>query len=327
MPTIIDVANRAGVSPATVSRALGNSVGVSSEKKKRIFEAIEELDYKTDKIQKGRQERRRIVLITTMAVPELIRGIEKICCRRDYELMIVPVGIEVQTLEKAYAKLADLEEFIAGILVYGLSCDERSICRIKEHFKVVVMGDNEACGTYIVGSDNVSASKDIVNHMIQKGHRKIALITGNPLDARVKAFSSEREVGYMKAFLENGIEYNSDWVMKGEITEESGYELTKKLLSGEREIDAIFCVSDAIAMGCLQALHEMNVVVPHDVAVCGFDNARESKWSIPRLTTVEQNLTEMGMRAAGLLFDLLEGGEYENCKIYVKHSLIYRDSL
>ena len=279
------------------------------------------LDYKTEKVRKSCEDRQRIVLITNMADIDLINGIESAIKEKGYSLLVITVGIEIQTMAEVYDQLICLKQFVSGVLIYGLFCDEKIIKTIKKDFAVVVLGDNEMCGTYIVGIDNIAASREMVNGIIKRGCKRIALITGDQKNARVRTFSYEREIGYMKALLEGGIKYDPGIVMTGAITEDAGYELTKKLLDKNCGIDAIFCISDAIALGCLQALHERNIAVPKDIAVCGFDNTRASKWSIPRLTTIEQNLNESGARAAQLLCSLIHGGDYENCKIYVKNRI------
>ncbi|MBS5523041.1 MAG: LacI family DNA-binding transcriptional regulator [Clostridiales bacterium] len=324
MATIVDVAKYAGVSIATVSRVLNQSKGVSEEKKKRIFEAIDVLGYQSgaDKNEK----KRYMVLVCSICQPDILKGVEVQAGEMDYELLVLPCREENLDISSVLSELQEIREKIAGILLLDMRHDSSDIEQLKAVYPVVVIGEYNPCGTYVISADNEAASRDMVAYLIHQGCKKIGLLTSDRADKAGVRISVERDVGYMRALLENNIAYDSGLVIAGEFSFEGGYHCVMELLNRKLYPDALFCISDKIALGAVRALYERGLRVPEDMMVCGFDNERFCSWCVPSLTTVDQNLKGIGMQAVRTLAALVQGGEYKNCRIYSQHRLILRDS-
>jgi LacI family transcriptional regulator len=310
MPTIVEVAKRAGVSIATVSNVIRGTKRVSPEVEQRVQAAIRELDYYPNEIARSLKVKQTRMLgivvpdITNPFFPEVIRGAEDVAFERKYFLVTAntdeQIGRERRILSALRAYRAD------GLL---LACapggDAAHIQRLLDAGLPVVCLDRPVLGadTDAVLLDNVRGSRECVRHLIEMGHRRIGFITG-----RLKAeIARERLRGYEEALTEADIDIDPALIMEGDFREDSGYRLGSLLLRKRLKVTAIFGSNRVMTQGVLRALDEQGLRCPEDIALATFDELAMDRSFQPRLTAVVQPSYEIGARAATMLIDRIEG--------------------
>lgn len=161
-------------------------------------------------------------------------------------------------------------------------------------------------------------------YLIKSGNRKIATITGPDLDRIVD--SKERLKGFKECLIDNHLELKPEYIQNGNFSYESGYLATKKLLALDNPPEAIFIAEDQMALGAISAATELEKNIPNDLAIIGFDNIIQAKYSNPKLSTVSQPKTEMGKKAAEILINLIEGNAINERQVIFKPKLIIRET-
>jgi len=327
MSTIKDVAKRAGVSVATVSRVINGSSRVSPATSLKVRQAVAELDYRPNllgrNLRKTRSER-VLVLIPDIANPfyaEIVKGIEDVASRHGYSIMLCNTDSDPER-EKRYIKmlksrLADGAIFMASEMT-GDELTELSLeipivqcCEYKADLPITH-----------VSIDNETAACKAVNHLICLGHKRIAFI-----GAKNQFLSSAlRQEGYIRALKEAGIGFDPALCGYGDYSYESGFRIMKQLLGLDPRPTAVFCVSDLMAVGAAGAAMEDDLRVPEDLAVCGFDNIYFSWMFKPALTTVSQPMYDLGCTAMEALLNLIEGKSEGKSEYFLEHELIIRES-
>jgi len=310
MSTIIEVAKRASVSIATVSNVIRGTKRVSPKLKERVQNAIRDLDYSPNAIARGlkAQQTRMLGLvlpdITNPFFPGIIRGAEDTAFDRDYFLVTTntdeQIGRERRLLGALRSYRAD------GILLAPApGSDFGHIRRTIASGLSVVFLDRQVMGvkTDAVLLDNVRGARECVRHLLQLGHRRIAIITG-PLTLQN---ARERLQGYEEALRESDIEIDQVLIYQGDYRMESGHRLTIELLKGRAKATAIFVSNGVMTVGVLNAFEELSVECPRDISLATFDDLTLDQSSHPHLTAVVQPSYEMGARAATLLMDRIEG--------------------
>ena len=310
MPTIVEVAKRARVSIATVSNVIRNTKRVSPELQERVQAAIRELDYYPNEIARSLKVKQTRMLglvlpdITNPFFPEIIRGAEDTAFERGYFLVTAntdeQIGRERRTLSALRSYRVD------GILLASAPGTDTSHIRstIASGLPLVCL-DRPVSGvkTDAVLLDNVRGGRECVRHLIQRGHRRIAIITGllQAQNAR------ERLKGYEDALREADIPLNPALVLEGDFREGSGYRLGKLLMQKRVKPTAIFACNGVMTLGVLKAFEETGVRCPEDMALATFDDLAVDRSFHPHLTAVVQPSYEIGARAATILMDRIEG--------------------
>lgn len=324
MVTIVDVAREAKVSTATVSRVLNNNLSVSDEKIERVKNAIEKLGYRVSTNAENAKEAKYIALVSCVNISELIDGVAEETERRGYHLLTILKPDAARNIKSIMEEILDIGDKLAGMLLLNIKHDEEDIQQLKKHFPVVVVGEHTCCGTYVVSTDNQKACRDVVSYFVKKGRKQIAFLTLGQRGGVETQLSLERRAGYIQGILENGMEYNPDLTASGDFSCEGGYEAARKLVRTGVEFDAVCCISDKMAAGCIKALREAGRKIPEDVAVCGFGNQEWTEWIEPAITTVDQDMRGMGKEAARILDAMIKGEEGRNSKVYIEHRLVER---
>jgi len=306
VPTKIeDVARRAGVSTATVSRVLSGKPYVSDALRQRVLETIQELDYRPSRVARSlRVQRSSIIglIISDIQNPfftSVVRAVEDVAQQRGYAVFLCNSDEDVDK-ELTYIELM-LAEQVAGMIVSPTASSNEVYRRLVEQRVPVVAIDRRVDGVPMdtVVSDNVQAACAVVSHLIENGYRRIGAILGIP-DASTGA---ERYQGYVTALAHYGMPLLPELVRSGLPRSQNGYELTLDLLAQSQPPDAIFTGNNLLTIGALRAIHEVGLGIPDDVALAGFD---EMDWMFlvkPALTVVMQPAYEMGQRAAELLLE------------------------
>ena len=215
---------------------------------------------------------------------------------------------------------------VDGLIIVGSNIQEKnfSLALLEQEIPFILVESNFSDPRVnCIWVDNIEGAYLATNHLVEKGHRKIAHITGN-LYYQV---ALDRLEGYKKALLEAGIEYSEELVVSGNFVWQSGYETMKDVLRHHPQCTAVFVASDAMAYGALQAISEAGLIVPDDIGIIGFDDLEFSNLTNPALTTIRQPRYQMGQKAMEMLTDILQGEEKNGIKISLNPELIIRRSV
>jgi LacI family transcriptional regulator len=330
MATIVEVAERAGVSIATVSNVIRGTRRVSPKLTERVQAAIHELNYSPNEIARSLKVRQTRMLamvlpdITNPFFPEIIRGAEDTAFERGYFLMTANTDEQIGRERRIVAALRSYR--VDGVLLASASgTDTSHLKSIIDAGVALVCLDRTVPGvkTDAVLLDNVRGARECVRHMIQKGHRRIAIITG-PLDVQT---GRERLRGYEEALREADIPAEKSRILEGDFRHDSGYRLGRQIMEQTVRPTAIFVCNGVMTLGVLKAFEELNIRCPKDIALATFDDLAVDSPFHPHLTTVVQPSYEMGARAAGILIDRIEGHiSREPTTVRVAPTLIIRES-
>lgn len=305
MVTQMDVARRAGVARRTVSNVVTGFPYVSADVRERVRRAIDELGYVPNHAAQQLRTGRSGVI--ALIVPEVGVGyFGELCNLIVEEAAAYGIGTVVaQTHGSRERELAEIERVLAlqpdGIIASPLELTPDDIDSIGRRVSLSLIGEHffdADAGSIAI--DNVAASFAVVTHLIRSGRARIAYVgTAGPSPR----FNELRREGYLSAVRAAGLPVIAEAQAQDFTTPDghhAGLELAARIRAGE-EIDAVFCVTDEVAIGVLRALHDANLRVPADVAVAGFDDITEGRYSTPRLTTVAPDKHDIARRAVAIM--------------------------
>jgi DNA-binding LacI/PurR family transcriptional regulator len=329
MATIYEVAQQAGVSTATVSRAINGKVPVAALTRRRVESAIRTLRYEPNHVARSlvtaTTDTIAIVLpdITNPFFPDLVKGIQLLADERRYTVLLLNTGADVEREE--HSLLALRRKRVDGVILVGMAMKgDRIVRALGADVPVVVLDRSiSRLDATLVALDNIEGARLATQHLIDLGHQAIAHITGPeglPLVA-------QRLSAYRKTLRAADIRPGPDLVVAGDFTEDGGYRAVGRLLAGGSRFTAIFAANDLSAIGAMAALKAHGLSVPGNVSVVGFDAIHLSAYSTPPLTTVRQPAYEMGRKAAELLIDSIRATSvHRPMKVLFKPDLIVRQS-
>lgn len=330
MANIYEVAKRAGVSTATVSRVLSNAAVVAPDTKKRVLAAVERLGYVPNAAAKNlRMLRTRKLLVTLPDISRplfslILQGIEESANREGYSVLLGDTqydqGREERYAAMLYQKEADGLIFLGRKLSKGVELFVRSVHDSRAPV-VNALGFVPQFGIPSVQIDNAAAGVDVMEHLYRLGHRKIGIVTGPALSF----VSAERVRGAMARAKKQRADRHVI-VMHGDFSVESGVVAGERLLGRKDPPTAIFCCNDEMAMGVLHTARHRKLHVPDDLSVVGVDDIRYARFFEPPLTTVSQPMREMGEHAVRVLLGILNGGEKPPECVRLPHTLVVRAS-
>jgi LacI family transcriptional regulator len=307
MATIRDVSRLANVSVSTVSRVLNGVVPVSDTKRTAVLDAIERLGYRPNVFARSLATNRSGgigVVVNELSSPmyaAIIQGIEAVIEAQGLH-MIVSSGHATRQLERTSYQFLKERRTDALILQLEATPDDDILAWSGHETPIVVVGRYiEELADRCIHLDNVYGGYIATRHLIERGHRRIAHITGNMAlkDAR------DRVDGYRRALFEAGIPYEEPLLVEGNFVEEGGQNGMQRLLDRDTGFTALFAANDQTAAGAMSVLRARCLRVPEDVSVIGFDDVFLAKYVYPTLTTVRQPLVEMGKAAAWLTISAL----------------------
>jgi LacI family transcriptional regulator len=308
-PTLKQIASQLGISITTVSKALKGYSDVSEKTKKAVIDLANQLNYTPNSfaVNLRTKESKTIGLIIPTLVHDffssVIDGILEEAEKRDYMVIILQSNEKVE-LEKKQIDLL-LNKRVDGILM-SLSNETGDFEHLKtiiSHNTPLVLFDKIAklvnCSKVTI--NDRKAAYDAVCYLIKKGYKKIAHFRGSYLPQN----SIDRFLGYKKALEDNNIIYDPSlvFVCENNMDFEDGYENAKKVVNEHPEIDAIFAVTDLVAVGIIKYLNEVDIAIPRQIAVLGFSNWFMSSVITPKLSTIDQPGFEIGRKSASILFD------------------------
>ncbi len=329
------VAERAGVSQTTVSFVLNRNenAGISGETRQRVLDAVRELNYVPDvsarALAKGRSSNIALILgkphrqiFIDEYVPTILTGLNEVMQAHGYRILVQL--LDEATESDIFTRLIRGKE-VAGAIINLTSDSTREVEQllpyVRARFPLVTL---DAVHPEIpsVRVDKLEGTRQIVQHLVSLGHRRIACITYAPPDRR---HVSERLDTYRAVLSEAGIAYDEALVQIGAYDPETGYQAMKSLLASA-QFTALYAMNDVMAFGAITALHEAGLRVPQDVAVVGFDDIRLARYAVPPLTTVHEPDIEHGRRAGELLIDLINGVEPPEKHVRLATRLVVRQS-
>lgn len=325
MATIKDIAQKANVSPATVSRVLNYDAGLSvgQDTKRKIFEAAEALNYTK---YKNKQKKADQVL-------RLVQWYNDEEELEDLYYLAIRLGIErkaeelnVQLVKESLSELSDTKT--DGIIALG-KFDAKHIKTLKKMKQPLLFVDYDgmSAGFDSLVVDFHQAVDLVIDHFIKEGHEKIAILAGVEF---TKDYHNEIADPRLRLFTERLRQLkllNSQYEITGDFTVEGGYQALKKFLQSEKEIpSALFAASDAMAVGALKAIHEAGLKVPADISVIGFNDVSVAKYVTPALSTIQVPTEWMGELALETMVQIEKDEAPVPRKITIGTKLILRES-
>jgi LacI family transcriptional regulator len=330
--TIKDIARMAEVSTATVSMILNSKDGnISTVTREKVLRIVKENNYIPNTMARSLVTRQTKTIglvipdIVNPFFPELARGAEDKASEAGYSIIYCNTDDDLEKEEKYINMLA--EKMVDGIVFTHSAKRTNGLSPIDRGNIPVILIDRDLESSNVKGKvlvDNLEGAYKAVKHLIDKGYKKIAFITG----ALTSTTAKDRLAGYRKALEDSGIEYNNNYIRAGQYKSEWGLTAVKQLLDEGIDFDAVFCGNDLIAISVIKLLKSKGYNIPNDVGVVGFDDIYMASVVEPGLTTIKQPNYEMGYKAVELLIEVLEksGEAAEQKTIILDTELIVRKS-
>jgi LacI family repressor for deo operon, udp, cdd, tsx, nupC, and nupG len=309
-PKIKDIAQRLGVSPATVSRALSGTGLVAEPTLSRIREAASALNYRPNVSARNLRTRRSmavLMVVRDIGNPfylEVMKGVEQAAREAGYSVLMGNTENDPDREIEYFDMLRDGHADGMILMTGKLPSSLRDDPALADLPLVIALESIEGLGLPHVQVDNMAAAREAVAHLVGLGHRRIAHITG-PVP---EVMASQRRDGWRAAIAEAGISMPDQYEQRGDYLLRTGQVLCGTLCDLPQPPTAIFCGNDEMAFGALHELHRRGIAVPGEVSVVGFDDIYLSEAVFPPLTTVSQPRAEIGSEAMSLLLDIIGMG-------------------
>lgn len=328
MASIKDVAKLAGVSTATVSRVLNNNPNVSNKNRALILNAINELNYRRDRVARSLRVNKSLIIgliISDIENPfftSVVRGVEDIAHENGYSVLLCNSDESIEK-ERLYLDVL-LAEKVTGIIISPTSDLDNSDYRAVQELIPMVAMDRRMLDlkldTVIV--NNIQGAYEATKHLIKLGHQRIGFIGGSHHNTT----SKEREEGYIRALVEAEIAIDPQLIKSTNFKMDGGYNASKELLSMKNPPTAIFMGNNLSTLGALNYIHEQEKKIPNDIAVIGFDDMPWAPSLDPPLTVVSQPAYQLGHTAAKVLIDRINNKDNEYQEVILECNLLVRVS-
>jgi len=325
-----EVARKAGVSIATVSRVINNSPNVNPETRLKVHQVIKSLKYKPSRVAKRLRNKNASgnllgVLIPDIQNPfyvEVLRGIEDVAYEKNYALITCNFSQD-EKKAKLYHDILQSES-IDGLIAAPTGEHDQNVINLVKAGLPIVCVDRGLVGVDVdvVLVENKKGAFSAVDYLAKAGYKRIAYIAGLP---QIPS-SRQREEGYREALIHNGLPVDSNLIKYGDSRHISGVKLCDELLNLNPPPDALFTGNNLITLGALETIHRRGLNIPKDIAIIGFD---DMYWSIslnPPLTAVRQPAYEIGRRAAEQLINRINDPSRPTVSIVLKTELMIRSS-
>jgi LacI family transcriptional regulator len=323
--TIRDVARRAGVGVGTVSRVLNDSPAVSAQTRDKVLSAIAELDYSPNVIARRLSLGKTLTIaviapfFTRPAVVERLRGVESVLSQTEYDLVVYNVE-SANRYEASFRDVPRAERF-DGLLIISLRPPEAQVKRLLDFGGPTILVDITHPDFSRVVIDDVEGARKATQHLLDLGHRRIGFLSDFADSTFQFTANRDRYTGYEHALAAAGIAIRQEYSVHGEHSRESAYEQAHKLLVEERPT-AIFALSDTLATGVLEAASNLELAVPEDLSVIGYDDIEMAEYL--NLTTIRQQLFESGVRGGELLLEAIDAPPESPRRILLPTELVVR---
>jgi DNA-binding LacI/PurR family transcriptional regulator len=332
-PTSSDVAAAAGVSRSAVSFAFNSPHRISTSTRERILAAAQAIGYTPHTLarmlQAGQTQSLGVLLPQDLATvlenpyyPRFLMGVGQVCDQEGFTLLLTPPLRDSMLKAIPYAA-------VDGFIVCGLETDRGEVAELERRGMPFVLVDSDPQENVpSVDVDDRGGARDVVRHLLELGHRRLAVLSIDPgprlAERGYRGPLARRMAGIAEALAGVGLTMDDVALSEVPVTRADGYRATKALMA-ESSPTAIAVMSDVLAFGAMDALHDLGVDVPGGVSVTGFDDLAESAWLRPRLTTVRQAITTKGRTAADFLIAAIRGEDQHPHQL-LNTSLIVRES-
>ena len=334
MPTIRDVAKKAGVSIATVSYVLNDSGTVGDATRQRVLEAVAELGYRPSAIARGLQAREsRMIGYSWRPVPpnqfnpileKFIHSTAEAAARHGYHLLTFPFPEPYDELD-VYRGMVESDR-VDGFILPNTNWNDRRIRYLQDvSFPFVAFGrSNPEWHFPWVDVDGADGIHQAMVHLLELGHQRIACLAWSEEDV----VGLHRLQGYRTAMASAGLTIDSDWIIRIENDYHHAYRAAQTWLAlpSDRHPTAVVALSDLMAIGVMNAVADAGLAVGRDLAVSGFDDAPVTDYLRPSLTSLRQPIAEVCERVMTMLMDQMQGREPQPAQVLLKPRLIVRDS-
>jgi len=327
-PTIIDVARQAGVSKSTVSRVIrGEGASVREATRRRVEEAIAALGYEHNAVASSlRTERTNTIMLAIPDIanpfwPDVARGVQDVMDEQGIAVVFANSDWEGRR-EKAFLRMASRNRF-DGVLINPIATDNDELRALS--LPIVLIGSREDFPDFdTVGSDSYGAACQALDYLASLGHSRIGLIRGRGKSR--PGYSRLR--GYLDYGRESGLPLDESYVVQVNFDFEGGGQGLRHLLSPSAPLPqpptAILAANDILALGALQAAHELDVDVPGALSIVGMDDIFAAATTTPPLTTMAKPKYEIGRKAAGMLLERIEGGGQERPQRHILSCTLHK---
>ncbi|HCS80359.1 MAG TPA: LacI family transcriptional regulator [Alteromonas macleodii] len=327
MPTIYQVAERAGVSLSTVSRVLNGKASVNKVLKERVEKAVKELNYRPNSVARSLANNRTDsvgVLVPELNAPffgDLMQAVESTLRAADKHV-IISVGRNCLETEK------DAVEFLISrncdaLIMHAEALSDEYLLELNQSKLPVALVNRQVEGLpdACTSLDNEKGGYLATRHLLELGHKDIAYISG-PTD---KCDASLRLEGHKRALSEAGLPTNPQLIFNGDYSEEDGKIGLLELMARDVPFTALVCANDWMASGAISCARDLGMSLPHDLSVVGFDDVVFAHHVFPRLTTVSNPIAEMAEMSAKYILNKVYG-QANNVQLYFEPSLVVRES-
>ncbi len=325
-----DVAALAGVSMKTVTNVVHERPYVAGETRSRVLAAIAELDYRPSLA--GRQLRGVRSNILTLAVPRvdepylgaLSHAIIAAATVRGFTVLIDETGGRPAHEREAVEGYPG--HGIDGVIFSPLAADPAHLAATSTRRPLVLLGEQLATGSAdYVAIDNAASARDVVRHLLDRGRRRIGFLGAQP--DRPSAVGELRRQTFVDELERAGIRARPSWQIEAdEFSRDSGARLAGRMLNRGTRLDALVCASDLLAIGALRSLRKRGIRVPDQVAVVGWDDVVDGRWSSPTLTTVSPDLPYLAEQSLEALIRRIDGDRSPGRTVVVPHRIVIRES-
>jgi len=332
--TIRDLAKRAGVSIATVSRVLNNYPDVSEETKQKVMALVKEMNYRPSQAARSLVTRRSNIIgvfflqdhVNAMILhpffQEVMVGFKRAVGRAGFDLLFF-TSQKPDDDHFSYLKRCRHHQ-VDGVVLMGVDRSDPNMSELAASGIPCMSVDVDILGKragYVV-SDNRGGAMQAVRHLAGLGHKRIALINGHPTSRP----AHDRMLGYRDALSQMGLSYRPEYVRDFDFTWQFGYEAMNDLLDLPEPPTAVFATADEMALGALKAIRERGLHVPEDIAIVGFDDIEVASMTHPALTTIRQDKEGLGKAAGEALVSLVEDQSISPPTVTLPTNLVVRES-
>lgn len=325
-PTIYDIAEKAGVSIATVSRVFSGNAYVSDKTRKKVLSIAEEVGYHPQAFAQGLASKRTnnimvvVPIISNYFFMEVLSGIQDNLNNSEYDLTIYNVKSDVSHFKQVEHILK--KRSADGFLFISIHLKDTEWAKLRKYNIPIVLIDEYNKYFDAVSIDNVEGAYKATKYLTDKGYNNVAMLSALETSKPILY----RKEGYKKALKEAGIEFNKNYVVRGDIknrdgfTERGGYEAMTTILTQHPEVEACFCASDIQAIGAKKAMQDLNKYIP----IIGYDDIEISEYL--NLSTVRQPMRDMGYFATQTLLNRFGNPKMEIAQTIYNPEIIIRSS-
>jgi DNA-binding LacI/PurR family transcriptional regulator len=310
---IIEVAQHAGVSTATVSRALNGKSHVSAKAREKVLKAAQELGYVASSsaytLATGRAKNIGVVMpfIDRWYFSSVLDGAVNAMVSRGYDVTLYNLSGGSVNRKRVFEDLV-LRKRVDGVLTVAVKLTDEELEKLTALQKPIVGIGGPIPGARSLSIDDEGAGRLATLHLLSMGHTEIGMISGTPASEMDFHQPSLRRTGYQEALLDANLDFKPEWVAEADFTVGGGYHAAKQMLGDPRSAPtAIFCAADEMGFGAIQAARDLGYRVPQDISVIGMDG--HPLGDFYGLSTIDQNPNAQGAKGANMLVDILESGD------------------